>query len=310
MDLDNIAASLAADPVWQSGHDYSLDDLVVPSTPNGYRYRCTQAGHSGLTEPAWPAAAGETIREPADRWRPNHAYSVGEWITPTGAGPQNVYECRTAGISGATEPTWHLDNNDGTVRWHDTLQVCFPVDWLCELGQITLPAITGYPGVARAVLRAVKAGLEERNLDALELEYDAAGAFIASRPNPAGLIEATEAVVTAGGDVYHATLSLIVTYDPAREKGVATHVHLYKRSPGGSYAGSPDASGNLVSGANGLKEAALSVVFTTAGWYYVQARAATAGNVESTAADCAEYLVLAADGEPDAPAVEGQVSRG
>ena len=170
--------------------------------------------------------------------------------------------------------------------------------------QITLPAITGYPGVARVVLRAVKAGLEERNLDTLALEYDAAGAFIPPRPNPTGLIEATESIADG------LTLDVVATYDPAREKGVATHVHLYKRTPGGSCGGSPDASGNLVQAANGLKEAALILTFGAVGWYYVQARAATATNVESPAADCPEYLVYVQDSAPAAPDVEGSVSRG
>jgi hypothetical protein len=170
--------------------------------------------------------------------------------------------------------------------------------------RITLPAITGYPGIARAVVRAVKAGLEERNLDTVELEYDAAGAFVPARPNAPDLSEATEAVT--GG----LTLDIVATYDPAREKGVATHVHLYKRAPGGSYGGTPDAQADLTQAANGLKEAALELTFGADGWYYVQARAATAQNVESPAAACPEYLVYVADTAPAAPAVEGQVSRG
>jgi hypothetical protein len=170
--------------------------------------------------------------------------------------------------------------------------------------QITLPALTGYAGTARVILRAVKDGLEERNLAQLDLEYDAAGVFVPPRPNACGLAAESEAVIAG------LTLAVPAIYDSAREKATATHVHLYKRTVGGSYAGTPDASANLAARGNGLKRAALSYTFGAAGWYYVRPRAATAANIESVAAACPEYLVYVSDADPSAPVLAGELSRG
>lgn len=48
---------------WAATHAYVVDDLVVPSTPNGFAYRCTTAGTSGGTEPTWGTTLGGTTND-------------------------------------------------------------------------------------------------------------------------------------------------------------------------------------------------------------------------------------------------------
>ncbi len=38
---------------WTAGHQYSIDDVVNPTTPAGFSYRCTTGGTSGGSEPSW-----------------------------------------------------------------------------------------------------------------------------------------------------------------------------------------------------------------------------------------------------------------
>jgi hypothetical protein len=172
---------------------------------------------------------------------------------------------------------------------------------------ITLPAIVGYPGTARVVVRAVSSGgVEEQNLTTLELEYDAAGARVAPRPNPASL-DLTTLAVTSG-----LTASIAGRYDSNNEPGTATRIKLFKRAPGGAYDyANPDDNEALANLGSGVKGATFSVTFATAGWYYLRALAYTAASVPSTAADCPEIQVYVSDAAVAAPTnVQAHVSRG
>ena len=54
---------------WQAGHVYSPGDVVKPTTPNGYQYRCTAGGTShATTEPTWANAYGTTITDGTVTW--------------------------------------------------------------------------------------------------------------------------------------------------------------------------------------------------------------------------------------------------
>lgn len=46
--------------VWQANHAYVVGDLVSPTVPNGWTYRCIDPGTSGATEPDWDAAETDT----------------------------------------------------------------------------------------------------------------------------------------------------------------------------------------------------------------------------------------------------------
>lgn len=48
---------------WQPTHDYTLNDLAVPTTRNGHVYIVSVAGTSGTEEPAWPTNAQDTVTQ-------------------------------------------------------------------------------------------------------------------------------------------------------------------------------------------------------------------------------------------------------
>ena len=53
---------------WVASTAYSLDDLVSPTTPNGYRYKATVAGTSAASEPTWPTTVGQTVVDGTVTW--------------------------------------------------------------------------------------------------------------------------------------------------------------------------------------------------------------------------------------------------
>ncbi|MGA7807252.1 hypothetical protein [Bradyrhizobium sp.] len=54
---------------WQPGaHMQTYSPPVRPSSPNGYQYRCTQAGESADTEPTWPIVLGLTVIDGSAIW--------------------------------------------------------------------------------------------------------------------------------------------------------------------------------------------------------------------------------------------------
>lgn len=166
--------------------------------------------------------------------------------------------------------------------------------------QITLPALSGYPGTAQAVVRAVYGGLEEKNGAAVSLEYDVAGAYVPPRPAAPGVASYS----TSAG----LTLTVTGTYSQGNALGVATVLQLFTRAPGGSYNyASPDATGTLAA-AGAVKMATMTATLA-AGWHYFVVGSATATGVQS-AATSAEYQSFVSDVVLSAPSVSYALNRG
>jgi len=53
---------------WAANTAYSVGDIVRPTTPNGYKYKCTVAGTSGATEPTWPTSPAATVTDGSVTW--------------------------------------------------------------------------------------------------------------------------------------------------------------------------------------------------------------------------------------------------
>lgn len=160
--------------------------------------------------------------------------------------------------------------------------------------EITLPAITGYPGTARVIVRAVSSGVEEQNIDALELEYGSGGAYVPKRPNGCRL-DAGRAVVSQG-----TVLNAVAVYDPANQAAAPTGCRLFVRSPGAAYNyATPDASGSWVD-KGGMFTAALTVDLAIGGHYFIQA---VPYNTDGLAlvAGCPEIPVYASGAQGAAP---------
>jgi hypothetical protein len=165
---------------------------------------------------------------------------------------------------------------------------------------ITLPAITGYAGTARVLVRAVKSGVEDANGEILELEYDGAGDYVSPRPN---------APTVRGYSVASGlSASLLGVYPTTDEKAVATKLNAYVKAPGGSYPGSPDATAALGTAYDGVKEATVAVTLASAGVWWIKVTAATAGDVESEGYD--EFMVVGSETVPGAVSPDGWATRG
>lgn len=53
---------------WQATHNYALNDIVQPTTPNGHYYKATaDAGSSAASEPTWPTN-GSTVVDDGITW--------------------------------------------------------------------------------------------------------------------------------------------------------------------------------------------------------------------------------------------------
>lgn len=53
---------------WLASTAYVLDDSVIPTTPNGYRYVVTTAGTSSASEPTWGTVLGGTTTDGTVTW--------------------------------------------------------------------------------------------------------------------------------------------------------------------------------------------------------------------------------------------------
>jgi hypothetical protein len=131
---------------WKNATHYNLNEKILSSDPNGVIYKCTQAGTSGATEPAfddtlgveyndntvkWVSVKNKTVKDfivdfltsvsPYETWVKSTPYSQGDYvipITPTGY----VYKCVKSGISGTpSSPSFHPtlgeEYTDGTTAW-------------------------------------------------------------------------------------------------------------------------------------------------------------------------------------------------
>jgi len=168
---------------------------------------------------------------------------------------------------------------------------------------ITLPAITGSPGYAYVVIRAVNGSDEDKNASGtVELEFDSGGTYIPPRPNAPEI--ALESIVITSGR----SLAVTGVYPVLDEKGVATELRLYARDPGGSF-GAALATGALSAARDGLKTASISYTFPSNARKFIILKAATSGGTLGDAS--AEVRLYPTDSDmPAASNFEAKVSRG
>ena len=83
--------------VWSSLNLFSVNDWVIPTVSNGYKYKCTVAGTSNATEPAaWPTVVGTTVVDGTTTWT---CYQI-----------DNQEGCRI-------NPTVHSPNLDNSIQF-------------------------------------------------------------------------------------------------------------------------------------------------------------------------------------------------
>jgi hypothetical protein len=184
--------------------------------------------------------------------------------------------------------------NDDYMNWNDV----FPSTLLP--GPILNFALPAIEGEFKIVIRTnVIGGLQEMIGAELFLEFDGAGEYIPSRPNTPSI---QKYVVTTGLNA-----EFECSYDPSREVGVATHVHLYYKAVGGAYNLTPDASATLISDGS-CRTASPVIILPSDGWYWIKIHATTAVDTEDT--DGVETLIYVCDDEQAAPPLDGTPTRG
>lgn len=279
---ETVAFNRSDQGVWTEPED--LD-------PGTYYYRAEYVSDTG-DEGAETATSTVTIPGPPEP-PTNLAYSSGNAAA-------TVLSFTPSPTSGATYRAYLMQPGGTAINFADPAATA-----PAGSTSITLPAISGYPGTAYVVVRAVSAGgVEEVNGEVLALEYDASGNYVAPRPNTPAIRDWS---VTAGN-----TLQVTASYDPTDEAGTATQVHLCTRTPSGSYDWTnPDATASLsISPLHPeAKTASLQVTGLADGWHYVAVKAATAAGVQS--ADASDEVLIYVDAtDLSAPAVDIDVSRG
>ena len=89
-------------PTWAASTAYSLGDIIIPTTANGYTYECTTAGTSDSSEPTWGTTVGGTTADGTAVWT---------------CRAQAVWTCRA-------QPIWTAVNQTGCwIRQYNVLSV-------------------------------------------------------------------------------------------------------------------------------------------------------------------------------------------
>lgn len=154
----------------------------------------------------------------------------------------------------------------------------------------TLPTLA-FPGTVTVLVRCELGGLEEKNLDKLDITYDSAGDKVDPEPNIASIRDVRVASGTS--------VTIEADYDSTSEAAVATEIEFFSRTASGSYnLSSPDATQGL---SNTLPVKFASATISLAnGNHYVSVRAKTAaGAVSESLSD--EQFVFVSDENIEAP---------
>lgn len=53
---------------WQADTEVTVDEVIRPTTGNGFLYRCVTAGTTGSSEPTWPTTIGEDVADDTAVW--------------------------------------------------------------------------------------------------------------------------------------------------------------------------------------------------------------------------------------------------
>jgi hypothetical protein len=118
-------------PEWVASHAYSLNDMVQPTTPNGYRYKCTTAGTSSGTEPgSWPLTVGSTVSSGTavftnisnkhEITEVTLALSPGDLATNTPGGALSLGNTVLGGVANAVAIYVRVENNVNIVSNNST----------------------------------------------------------------------------------------------------------------------------------------------------------------------------------------------
>ena len=105
---------------WASGTSYSEGDIVIPSTRNGHRYRATNSGTSGSSEPTWPTTTGSTVVDNEITWEEyggEHANNE-FWDDVSANEVTDGDGYSVGGITLSSQTIWQNDTDPMATQWN------------------------------------------------------------------------------------------------------------------------------------------------------------------------------------------------
>ncbi|MCW8133748.1 MAG: hypothetical protein KIS92_25605, partial [Planctomycetota bacterium] len=168
---------------------------------------------------------------------------------------------------------------------------------------LTLPALGGGPGpgVRRVLVRAVADGAEERNAEALRIEYDADGARVAPRPN----VPRIRSIEVSGGRTV--TVKALAFEDRAAAPSASALLYMAPVDEAIDY-GTPAGTEEFGEEVGGVREAEVAATAPGDGWFRVAVRAAAAGGATDAGVGWERVFVSAA--APAGASVVARAGRG
>lgn len=109
-----------------SDNDQTYTFYVGSNNSNRIAYANSDPGVDNITV---------SVTDNTSEWTASTAYSLGDFVQPTGGGNGYIYKCTTAGTSDSSEPTWPTTGiqtstvTDGTAVWtlwsahHETTEI-------------------------------------------------------------------------------------------------------------------------------------------------------------------------------------------
>ena len=138
-----------------------------------------------------------------------------------------------------------------------------------------------FPGVVRVVLRASSDGGEEKNLNVLELEFDADGNYVEPRPNVCH-IDVRRSVINGQN------VNLVVTQSSDNEVVVPTGFEVFVREDGSSYDVTSPLDGTFTRKRNGVRYGTIDVPLGTGTLYHIVVYAVVVGTDSEVASESSD----------------------
>ena len=141
-------------PEWLPGHAYVLTAVVIPTAFDGYTWRCSTAGTSGLVEPTWPSdpSLSPTVTDGGVVWT-------------VGTGFRQAVQTEVTDLVrsfAAANPT--IVRKAVTVRPRSLLSTELPVFWIGDLSE----TIETGQGTRRRLMAGFSCYLADRMAEPLE----------------------------------------------------------------------------------------------------------------------------------------------
>jgi hypothetical protein len=126
MSIRSYGKSVATYSAWAANTSYALGSYVRPVTPNGFCYKCTTAGTSGLVEPAWIPDVDTTVVDGSVIWTcEDYAEAENPLSVELDSRGRGGYSLKDIWVKSGASATFYIYGSYNGVDWRllDTLSV-------------------------------------------------------------------------------------------------------------------------------------------------------------------------------------------